>query len=99
VRGIVRRLMDGIDPEIVERAEHALERTSGVLGVPSIRLRWVGHRLQGSATIQVAEMTLTEAENVTHEAQHEFAHELPNLDAFDIATTTKSDSASKPHTH
>jgi cation diffusion facilitator family transporter len=99
VRSIGRRLMDGIDPDILERAEHVLEHSQGVLSVPAIKLRWVGHRLQGNATIQVAEMTLTEAERIVHDAQHELAQELPNLDVFDISTTTRSDPLSTPHTH
>jgi cation diffusion facilitator family transporter len=99
VRSIGRRLMDGIDPEILDRAEHALEHTPGVISVPSIKLRWVGHRLQGTATIQLAEMNLSEAEHVTEHARHELAHALPNLDAFDILTTTSSSSTAEPHAH
>ena len=99
VRSIGRRLMDGIDPDIVERVEQALERTPGVLSVPSIKLRWVGHRLQGSATIQVAEMTLTEAERVTHEAQHELSHAFPNLDVFDVIASAKPGPSPTPHSH
>jgi cation diffusion facilitator family transporter len=98
-RSIGRRLMDGIDPNLVHRAEHALEHTPGVIAVPSVKLRWVGHRLQGSATIQVADMTLTEAEHIVHEAQHELGHALPNLDAFDIVTATDAHTESKPHSH
>jgi cation diffusion facilitator family transporter len=99
VRSIGRRLMDGIDPDIVERAEHALEHTPGVIAVPSIKLRWVGHRLQGNATIQVADVKLTEAEGIAHEAQHRLGHALPNVDVFDILTTTEQGAESKPHTH
>jgi hypothetical protein len=43
-------------------------------------------------------MKLSDVEHVTHNAQHELAHALPNLDAFDILTTT-SDTGSKPHAH
>jgi divalent metal cation (Fe/Co/Zn/Cd) transporter len=91
--------MDGIDPEVVERAEHALEHTPGVISVPSIKLRWVGHRLQGAATIQLADMNLHDAEHLTERARHELAHALPNLDSFDIVTTTSSDSTAEPHDH
>jgi cation diffusion facilitator family transporter len=97
VRSIGRRLMDGIDPETLDRAEHALEHTPGVISVPSIKLRWVGHRLQGAATVQLADMNLSDAEHVVHEARHELAHALPNLDSFDIVTTTSSDSTAEPH--
>ena len=99
VRSIGRRLMDGIDPAIVERAEHALEHTPGVVAVSSTKLRWVGHRLQGSATVQVGLVTLADAEQIVHAAHHELAHALPNLDAFDIITATGQHSKVQPHSH
>lgn len=99
VRSIGRRLMDGIEPELVEKAEHALEHTAGVLAVPRLQLRWVGHRLQGTATIRVAATsTLAEAEAVVHEAEHELGHALPNLDDMLIRAVT-TDTSSAPHTH
>ena len=98
VKSIGRRLMDGIDPDILERAEHALEHAPGVIAVQSIKLRWVGHRLQGNATVQVGAMSLADAEHVAHEAQHELGHTLPNLDSFDILTTVGDGAESKPHT-
>jgi len=99
VRSIGRRLMDGIEPELVDRAEHALEHTAGVLAVPRLQLRWVGHRLQGTATIRVAATsTLAQAEAVAHEAEHELGHALPNLDEMLIRTVT-TDTSSTPHTH
>ena len=91
--------MDGIDPAIVGRAEHALEHSPGVNGVSSIKLRWVGHRLQGAATIGVGEVSVADAERIVHEAQHALAHALPNLDAFDIVTTTGTQAPVPPHSH
>lgn len=100
VRSIGRRLMDGIEPELVEKAEHTLERTPGVIAVPGLQLRWVGHRLQGTATIQVAaNSTLAQAETIVHEAEHQLGHALPNLDDMHIRTITTTDSSSAPHTH
>ncbi|MBN9141454.1 MAG: cation transporter [Micrococcales bacterium] len=100
VRSIGRRLMDGIEPELVDKAEHALEYTPGVIAVPRLQLRWVGHRLQGTATIQVAgDSTLAEAEAIVHEAEHELGHALPNLDDMLIRTTTTAESSSAPHIH
>ena len=98
-RSIGRRLMDGIDPGLRDRAEHALERPTGVIAVPSIRLRWVGHRLQGAATIQVAEMPLADAERIAHEARHQIGHALPNLDQFDVVVTSRSPSRPKRDDH
>jgi cation diffusion facilitator family transporter len=99
VRSIGRRLMDGIDPHILETAERVLEHVPGVAAVPSIKLRWVGHRLQGTATIQVADVKLAAVELIVHEAHHELSHALPNLDVFDIVATASSDGGFTPHSH
>lgn len=98
VRSIGRRLMDGIEPELVGRAETALSTTLGVLAVSKLQLRWVGHRLQGAAAIRVADMPVSDAEKVVHEAEHRLARALPNLDDMAIRTVTTAD-ASAPHVH
>jgi cation diffusion facilitator family transporter len=98
IKSIGRRLMDGIEPELVDRAQSALERTAGVLAVTKLQLRWVGHRLQGAATIRVADTSVSEAELVAHDAAHLLAHELPNLDDMAITTVT-SDGTLAPHVH
>jgi cation diffusion facilitator family transporter len=98
VRSIGRRLMDGIEPELVDRAESALAATPGVLSVVKVQLRWVGHRLQGSAALRVADTSVSESEKVVHEAEHRIAHALPNLDEMTFRTVT-TDKVSVPHSH
>jgi cation diffusion facilitator family transporter len=51
VRSVGRRLLDGVEPELVDRAEHALEHVDGIERIDRLRLRWVGHRLQGDALV------------------------------------------------
>ena len=100
VRSIGRRLMDGIEPELVDRAEHALEHTLGVIAVSRLQLRWVGHRLHGTAIVQISEgTTMAEAETIVHDAEHEISHALPNLDDMLIRTSITTASSATPHTH
>lgn len=100
VRSIGRRLMDGIEPELVEKAKHVLEHTPGVIAVSRLQLRWVGHRLQGTAIVQVSKSTtLAEADTIIHEAEHELGHALPNLDDMLIRTSITAASSAAPHTH
>lgn len=87
-KSIGRRLMDGIEPELVDRARHALEETPGVISVPRIQLRWVGHRLQGAATIHVADTVLSVVEGTVDQAQHNVEHALRNLDDLSIRAVT-----------
>jgi cation diffusion facilitator family transporter len=84
VRSIGRRLMDGIEPELVDRARHTLEHAPGVLAVESLQLRWLGHRLTGGAVIRVADQPLSQTDAVIAEAEHLLGHALPNLDAVAI---------------
>ncbi len=99
IRSIGGRLMDRIEPALVDRAEAALRATPGVIGVPRLQLRWVGHRLQGTATIQVADGTLSAAEVIAHEAEHALGHALPNLDAMVIRTVATAAASTGRHTH
>jgi len=91
VRSIGRRLLDGIEPELLDRAELALAQTPGVLAVSQLKLRWVGHRLQGAATIVVADTLLSVAEKVAGAAGHRLAHALPHLDDLAIRTVTAAE--------
>jgi divalent metal cation (Fe/Co/Zn/Cd) transporter len=43
-RDIGRRLLDGVDPALLDRAEAAIKPAAP--GSTTVRLRWIGHRLQ-----------------------------------------------------
>jgi cation diffusion facilitator family transporter len=89
VRSIGRRLMDGIEPGLVETAEHALLHVPGIAEVTSLRLRWVGHRLHGDATVRVADMPLTEADRVATEAMAQVKAHLHNVDEMRVRVTAE----------
>ena len=50
-RDIGRRLLDGVDPSLVDRAEHSIRSVPGINDVETIRMRWLGHRLSVEATV------------------------------------------------
>jgi cation diffusion facilitator family transporter len=91
IKSIGRRLMDGIEPDLVDRVRRALESTPGVLSVPRVQLRWVGHRLQGAATVHVADAPLSHVEETLHAAGHNAEHALPNLDDLALRAVTSAD--------
>src|SRR5580693_10527217 len=81
-REIYRRLMDAVDPELVDQAEQTLRDTRGVLDVGEVRLRWIGHQLRAECAIQVsATATAVQAHEVAVAAEHALLHELPRLSA------------------
>ncbi|MGV9769493.1 cation diffusion facilitator family transporter [Microbacterium sp. NPDC003461] len=84
VRSVGRRLLDGIDPRLLDRAAHALEHVDGIASVERLRLRWVGHRLHGDAVVTVAATTLAEADAIRIAARAQAAAHLSHLDEFSV---------------
>jgi cation diffusion facilitator family transporter len=50
-RDIGRRLLDGVDPSLVDRAEHSIRSVPGINEVETVRMRWLGHSLSVEATV------------------------------------------------
>ncbi|MBP2326777.1 cation diffusion facilitator family transporter [Kibdelosporangium banguiense] len=74
------RLLDGVDPALVDRAEVALSGADGVIAVEQVRLRWVGHSLHAEADLAVDPgLSLGEAHRIAHEAEHLLLHALPRV--------------------
>ena len=81
VRDVFRRLMDGVDPALVDAAESALAARPGVQAVRSVRMRWIGHRLHADAELDIDPTTsLDAAHRIAHDAEHELTHAVPKLD-------------------
>ncbi len=81
-REVFRRLMDAVDPELVDRAERALREVPGVREVGELRLRWIGHRLRAEVAVVVdGEASVREAHRIAVEAEHALLHAVPRLTA------------------
>jgi cation diffusion facilitator family transporter len=79
-REIGRRLMDAVDPKLIDEAERIIAGTEGVLGVGSVRLRWIGHALHAEVEIMVGhDLSLVGAHAVAVETEHRLIHRLPRL--------------------
>ena len=46
-------VMDGVDPEVIDRIHTIAGEVPGVTGVTDVRARWVGHRLRAEVNISV----------------------------------------------
>lgn len=79
-RDVFRRLLDGVDPAMVDAAEQALAARPGVQAVRSVRMRWIGHRLHADAELDVdPALDLAQAHRIVHDAEHELTHTVPKL--------------------
>ncbi|MEU0173547.1 cation diffusion facilitator family transporter [Streptomyces massasporeus] len=81
-REVFRRVMDAVDPALVDRAERALTEVPGVRGVGELRLRWIGHRLRAEVAVVVdGGATVREAHRIAVDAEHALLHAVPRLTA------------------
>ncbi|GAA3507760.1 cation diffusion facilitator family transporter [Streptosporangium album] len=84
-REIYHRLMDAVDPALVDQAEQILTATPGVQRVGSLRLRWIGHALRAEVDIVVeCDLSLVQAHAVAVQAEHRLIHDLPRLRAATV---------------
>lgn len=80
-RDVFGRLLDRIDPQLVDTALSALDRLAGVQSVRRVRMRWVGHRLDADVEIDVEpDLSLAQAHRLAHDAEHQLTHAIPKLD-------------------
>ncbi|WP_071286657.1 cation diffusion facilitator family transporter [Mycolicibacterium llatzerense] len=80
VRDVFRRLLDGVDPELVDTAERSLAAEPGVRSVHSVRMRWMGHRLHADVELDLdPDLSLAQAHRIAHDAEHHLVHAVPKL--------------------
>ncbi|HET9443690.1 MAG TPA: cation transporter dimerization domain-containing protein, partial [Acidimicrobiales bacterium] len=79
-RDIYRRLMDRVDPDLVDRIEHELHHARGVEDVDCVRVRWIGHELHADAEVALApDLSLADTHDVLESARHQLLHAVPRL--------------------
>jgi cation diffusion facilitator family transporter len=81
-KSVFGRLMDAVDPSLVDNIERVAGSTPGVQQIESVRVRWIGHRLEASLHAVVdCGLTVAEGHHVAESLRHDLFHELNNLDA------------------
>lgn len=79
-RDIYRRLMDAVDPDLMNAAETTLRSVDGVRDVAELRMRWIGHRIRAEAGLYVDDhLDVVTAHAIADQAQHQLMHEVPKL--------------------
>jgi cation diffusion facilitator family transporter len=84
-RDIYRRLMDSVDPQLVDDVARVMASVPGVESVEAVRIRWVGHELRAEVEI-VADGagTLADAHAMAEEGHHRLLHDIHRLAAATI---------------
>ena len=98
------RLLDAVDPSLVDRAHHTAAAVPGVVSVDDIRMRWHGHRMLITMLIAVdPDETVREghriAQTVTHELIHAFDFTVDALVHVDPSGDSEAHLITAHHHH
>jgi len=97
-KAVLTRLVDGVDPEVIDEIRHAVNHTQGVHDVADVRVRWSGHRLHAEVNLAVSpELSVVEGHAIAVEVRHQLLHHLPYLSSVTIHIDPTSHSGEEHH--
>ena len=87
-REIYGRIMDAVDPELVDEIEHSAASVPGVLSVNSCQVRWLGHRLRADISIGVdSALSVGDGHAIGEKVQHALQRDVRFLDISSYTST------------
>ncbi len=79
-KAVFSRLLDGVDPEVVDEIRRAVHHVSGVKDITEVRVRWLGHRLRAEVNVAVdPNLSVEQGHVIAIEVQHQLLHHLSYL--------------------
>jgi cation diffusion facilitator family transporter len=85
IRQVGARLMDAVDPDLVDQAEDAIASVPGVRGVRELRIRWIGHTLRAEADVTVDPgLSVNAAHELAHHAERHLLARVGRLTAANV---------------
>jgi cation diffusion facilitator family transporter len=85
VRQVGARLMDAVDPDLVDQASASIATVEGVTEIRELRIRWIGHTLRAEADITVApDLTVAAAHDLAHHAEEHLLADVRRLTAANV---------------
>jgi cation diffusion facilitator family transporter len=88
VRQVGARLMDAVDPALVDQATAVVADVPGVLQVRELRIRWIGHTLRAEVDATVdSGLSLLQAHDLAHRAEQQLLGRVHRLTAATVHTS------------
>lgn len=102
-KAVFTRMLDGVEPGLIEDIRHAAEHVPAVRQVLNVRARWLGHRLATEFNVAVdGDATVREAEAVSSAVERQLRDHIPALSVAHVrvrpASGTIEDHPGRQHT-
>ena len=91
---VFARMLDGVEPKLVDEIRRSGRQVRGVRDVPRVRARWIGHRLHAEADIAIdARLSVGEGIEVARRFEVEVMSHLPEIRAMHVGIRTAEESS------
>lgn len=98
IKIVFTRLLDGIDPEIIDEIRHAVTHVTEVHEVTEVRARWIGHRIHAELNIALdPDMTVVQAHEIAKEVQVQLLEHLTYLSNAVVHIDPSNESGESHH--
>jgi cation diffusion facilitator family transporter len=95
---IFSRMLDGVDPNVIDEIRHAAAHVSEIKEVTDVRARWLGHRLHAEVNVTLpSQITLAAAHAIAEEVRHQLLHHLKYLSLVVIHVDPEGKSGERHH--
>jgi cation diffusion facilitator family transporter len=92
------RMIDGVEPGVVEALQHAAQHVPGVHAVTEVRARWLGHRLHAEVNIAVAPvLSVTQGHAIAKEVHHQLFHHVHALASITVHVDPGDEAGERYH--
>ena len=84
-QSVLTRMLDGVDPAMINEIRHAAEHVPGVTKIVGIKARWLGHKLHADVEVLVdGTLSVTEADNLGAALKREMLAHIPTLSVVNV---------------
>ncbi|ESW82975.1 cation transporter [Mesorhizobium sp. LSJC280B00] len=98
-RSVLTRMLDGIEPGVMDDIRHAAEHVPGARIVDA-KARWIGHRLHADIAIAADEtLPLSAANKIAAALKDELSQHMPALAEANVRFSTERGENDHPHEH
>jgi cation diffusion facilitator family transporter len=95
---VFARMLDGIEPGLLDAVRASASRVPGVLEVTDVRARWVGHWLRAEVNIAVdSTLTVSQGHAIAKQTGQHLLHDLPHLSAATVHVDPLDESGERHH--
>ncbi len=95
---VFTRLLDGVDPDVVDEIKAEARRSKGVEDVSEVRVRWLGHRMHAELNVAVGqELSVEKGHNIANQVRHDLLHKLKFLSGVSIHVDPANASGEEHH--